>query len=382
MDKLSQLLLERPIAISGMKRKGIKVVATNVGDYVPHELIHAAGAVPVCQIHGGDPEPVEAAHAVVVRFQCAFARAQMGYRLLRDQAYYELTDLLIVATTCQHMRKFADLWEYHTGVETWRLGLPQEFQTDRAMAYYIDSLRRMKEKLEQVTGNEITDEKLAESIGIYNRLRTLLKRISLMRQSSFSLISALDFIKLNHASFLLDPVVMGELLTSLCETLENGRKVPINGKQRLLLLTPNIALGDYKLFGLVEEAGGEIVIEEVGEGVRAYWENVGVNGADLLESLAFKYLRQRCPACFMRSAMKTRLANVVRLAEDFAVKGVLWYQLTLCETFDIEFAYFAERFKEKGLPVLKLDSDYDASDRGRMKTRISAFMESLERRSA
>jgi benzoyl-CoA reductase/2-hydroxyglutaryl-CoA dehydratase subunit BcrC/BadD/HgdB len=379
IDKLSYLLLERPIAISEKKKRGIKVIATNVGDYVPHELIHAAGGVPVCQIHGGDPESVEAAHSVVVRFQCAFARAQMGYRLLQDQAYYNLADMLIVATTCQHMRKFADIWEYHTDVETWRLGLPQEFQTDRGMAYYTDALRRMKEKLEQVTGNRITDERITESITIYNRMRGLLRKISEMRQSSSPMISSLEFMKLNHASFLLDPEVMVESLTLICQTLEKNQQENHNGKPRLMLVAPNIALGDYKIFGLVDESGGEIVIEEVGEGVRAYWENVISNGGDPLEALAFKYLRKRCPACFMRQSMKSRLDHITRLAEDFGVKGVIWYQLKLCETFDIEFAYVAKQLKNYGLPILKLDTEYNALDRGQMKTRIGDFMESLGR---
>lgn len=380
VDKVLQRLLERPLELKEMKKKGVKVIATNVGDYVPVELIHAAGAVSICQVHGGDPEPVEAAHSLEARFLCAFARAQMGYRLLKDQAYYELLDLLIIATTCQHLARFANTWEAHTGVEVWRLGIPHEYQTEAGMTYYIEALGRMKEKMESVTGNKITSDKLKSSIELYNEMRELLKKISLMRKSSPPLISTLDFIKLNHASYLLDPTEMVEHLEVICAELEQKKKEAINGKLRLMILAPNIAHGDYKVFDLVAEAGGEIVSEEVCEGVRAYWENVDTNTEDLLESLAMTYLRQRCPGSFMRNVMNTRLDYVKKLAQEFKVAGVVWYQLKLCETFDIEYTYIAQKLREHNLPVLKLDSEYDASDRGQMKTRIAAFIESIERR--
>ncbi|MGV8074435.1 MAG: 2-hydroxyacyl-CoA dehydratase subunit D [Syntrophobacteraceae bacterium] len=380
LDTVTQRMLARPLELKEMKKKGVKVVATNLGDYIPFELIHAAGAVPICQVHGGDPEPVEAAHALEARFLCAFARAQMGYRVLKDQAYYELLDLLLIAPTCQHLGRFANTWEAHTDVEVFRVGVPHEYQTDQGMDYYVDSLGRLKEKLESFTGNKITPDKLRKSIELYNEMRGLLKKISLMRKSSPPLISSLDFAKLNHASYLLDPVVMVEELKSVCADLEKKRMRSENGKPRLMLLAPNIAHGDYKVYELVAETGGELVTEEVCEGIRAYWENVDLNGGDLLESLATTYLRKRCPGCFMRRVMNTRLEFAKELAKDFDVAGVIWYQLKFCETFDIEYNFYAQKLRAENLPVLKLDSEYDASDRGQMKTRIAAFIESIERR--
>jgi benzoyl-CoA reductase/2-hydroxyglutaryl-CoA dehydratase subunit BcrC/BadD/HgdB len=260
------------------------------------------------------------------------------------------------------------------------LGIPHEYQTDAGITYYIEALGRMKEKIESVTGTEITSNRLMESIQLYNEMRGLLKKIALLRKSSPPLIKTLDFIKLNHASYLLDPVVMVEHLRRICHEVEQKRYEAAEEKPRLLLLAPNIALGDYKIFDMVEEAGGAIVAEEVCEGTRAYGENVDTDGDGPLESLAFKYLRKRCPGCFMRQVMKTRLEYIIKLAQDYKVAGAIWYQLKFCETFDMEFRYVARNLNEHNLPVLKLDSEYDASERGQMKTRIEAFIESIERR--
>ena len=146
------------------------------------------------------------------------------------------------------------------------------------------------------------------------------------------------------------------------------------------MIAPNIALGDYKVFDLLEQAGAEIVAEDITEGVRAYDHNVEMNGKDLYEALAVKYLRNRVPGAFMRYSLKPRFDHMLALAKELHVQGIIWYQLKMCETYDIESTYFARHLKEHHLPMLKLDSEYDVSDRGPIKTRIEAFLEGIERR--
>ena len=59
---LDQLLFQRGVDIflDEMRAEGRKVVAHFVGDYLPTELIYAAGAAPVGLVHGGDPVAVDA----------------------------------------------------------------------------------------------------------------------------------------------------------------------------------------------------------------------------------------------------------------------------------------------------------------------------------
>lgn len=379
-EEISRRLLDRPLELKILKEEGVKIVAFNAGDYVPEELIYAAGAVPICQIHGGDPDSVEAAHSVATRFMCPFARAQIGYRWLKEQAYYDLPDLLMVGTTCQHLRKAGDVWNYFTDVNVFRLGVPQEYHTERALSYFIGSLKRMKETLEAFTGNEITEGNLRHSISLYNRMRELLKKINSMRRSSPSLIRSLDFIRLNHASYLADIRAMIKGLEKLLGELKVKEKAPLSERPRILLIAPNIALGDYKIFEIMEKAGADIVGEEVTEGVRAFEQNVETNGGDLLEALAVKYLRKRVPGAFMRYSLKPRFEHALDLARQLDVQGIVWYQLKMCETYDIEAVYFAKHLREHNLPMLKLDSEYDVSDRGPIRTRIEAFLESIQRR--
>jgi benzoyl-CoA reductase/2-hydroxyglutaryl-CoA dehydratase subunit BcrC/BadD/HgdB len=187
-------------------------------------------------------------------------------------------------------------------------------------------------------------------------------------------LTALEFVKLNHASFYADPGFMVNELESLHKKLEKSQPADKPNRPRLLLAGPNLAQGDYKILKLIEAAGGEVVVEELCEGMRYYWHTIENNG-DPLQSLAKGYLRDRVPCAFMRSSTKKRFDFVLGLISDFNVSGVIWYELQCCETYDQESYYFNRKLREQNIPMLIVESNYDISDAGPVRTRIEAFIE-------
>ncbi len=371
---LTANLKDRPGQLREAQKRGTKVIGYLPGNYVPDELIYASGAIPICLTHGGNAVASEAGLSVVPRLICPFARAQIGERLDKANPYYAMLDMLVAPITCQHLKKVAEVWEYQGNLEIFKLGIPQQCNYDFELEYYIDRLKALKDRLQTFTGNEITDERLSQAVALYNKMRDLLKKISLLRTTSPSSLSAVDFIKLNHASFYADPVFMADFLDSLYQELREKKAAPTTDTPRLLLVGPNLSYGDYTVPELVEAAGGEIVIEEIYEGMRYYWNTVN-NKGDLLQSLAKGYLIDRIPAAFMRNSTKKRFDFNLQLIRDFNVSGVIWYELLCCETYDSESYYFARKLEERNIPMLILESDYSTADTGQMKTRIEAFIE-------
>ncbi len=373
-NRLAAHLRDRPAQLAEAKKDGVKIIGTFPGNYVPEEIIYASGAVPLCLTHGGNPHPADAALSVLPHVFCPFARAQIGERLLKENPYYSMIDMLVAPITCQHLKKVAEVWEYDGDLEIFKLGIPHKFDGDFELEYFTDRLRVLKDRLQAFTGNEITDEKIAGAIALYNRMRELLKNISLIRRTSPSLVSALDFVKLNHASFYADPDFMVDVLDSIYQELKDKQQESKADSPRLMLLGPNISYGDYTVLELVKTAGGEIVIEEICEGIRYYWHTIE-NKGDLYQSLARGYLVDRVPCAFMRDSAKKRLDFALKLVKDFNVSGVIWYELLCCETYDSESYYFAHEMSERNIPMLILESDYGTADTGQLKTRIEAFIE-------
>ena len=232
----------------------------------------------------------------------------------------------------------------------------------------------LKEKLARFTGTRIEDEKLREAIVLSNRMRELFKEISLMRKSERPPISSRDFIKLNHASFYADRGVMLGVLASLVKELQE-KEAPNPSGPRVLFTGSTLSMGDYKVLDLLEPSGAQIVIEHFDEGLRDYWENVASNG-DLMRALADRYFMKKVPGAYFRPS-RQRLDFILKLARDFKVDGILWYQLMYRDGADIQSYRFSQVLKkELDIPMLKLQSDWDmAGEIGPFKTRIETFVE-------
>lgn len=377
-EKLSAHLRTRVIELTKMKAKGHKIIGYTPGGYMPEELLYACGAmpVPVGLIRGGEHEPVLVAGAYLPRWLDTFCRAQIGYKVLKEEALYDLIDLLVVPVTDNNIRAIADCWNFYTDTEVFRFGVPHS-KTDHGFRYYLDGINLLKGKLEELTGTEITKSKLREAINLCNKERELLNEISLMRKLQCPPLSGRHFIELNHASFLADKKVMVEMLQALCAELKQ-KEVPVSKGPRILLTGSTLAFGDYKIYDLIENAGAAVVIEEFAEGIRHFSELVHLNGdGDLMEALADRYFRRRVPPAWFRPS-RERLDYLVKLAKDFSVDGVIWYQLMYRDSYDIESYYFLDILKkETGLSMLKVESDYDASEIGPFRTRVETFIETI-----
>jgi benzoyl-CoA reductase/2-hydroxyglutaryl-CoA dehydratase subunit BcrC/BadD/HgdB len=371
---LARHLEDRATELEERRRSGAKVVAYLPGGYVPEELVYAAGAIPLCLLEGGSSAAVETGSSIAPTMICPFARAQLGERVLKRNPYYCHIDMLVAPTTCQHLRKVAEIWEYYGELKIFKLGVPHQHSGAYQLEYYAAGLNELKESLERLTGIEITSERMRAAVDLCNQVRELLKRLSFMRRSSRAHLSSSDFVRLNHASFYADPAFMLEVLRSISSELEAKSQEDRGDRPRLLLISPNMARGDYRILKLVEESGGEIVMEEVCEGLRDYWHAVEYR-YDFIEALAEAYLKEKLPCAFMRYCARERLEFALRLIREFNVSGVIWYQLQSCETYDSESYFFSQKFAERNIPMLVLESDYGDADTSRFRTRIDAFIE-------
>lgn len=376
-EEIEKHIDNRASEIAVLRSQGVKMVGYTPGDFMPEELVWASGAVPICLVRGGEPEPVEASAVFIPRFIDTFCRAQIGYLLSEEEApFYNMIDLLVVPITdSSNLRAIADCCDHFSDLDVFRFGVPH-LKEETSIEYYREGLRLLKGKLEQVTGNTITEEKLFEAVDLYNRLRELLKKISLLRKRENPPLTGLEFVKLNHYSYLADAKVLVPMLDRLYRELE--QKEAKARSPRIMLMGSTLALGDYKVLHLLEQAGAGIVVESSMEGTRYYWNNVEPTG-DPITALADKYYwRREALGHFKppRSAMDFNLG----LAREFKAAGICWYQLLYREVYDVGSFYFSRYLKEQmGIPMIKITSEYDPGEIGALKTRLETFIEMARR---
>ena len=367
----------KPLDLKKTRENGTKIVGYVPNGYIPVELIYACGAVPVAIAKGGDSGPLAASASYLGRFLDPFCRAQIGYRILQEEPSYEMLDLLIVPITDMHIRGIADSWGFFSDVEVFSFPVPHA-KTHHGLQHYLEGINLVKERLERLTGTEITMERLRKEIELTNNIRAILKEISLMRKLESPPITGKDFVRLIHSSFYTDRSTLKESLESIRDEIK-VKTASAMKRPRVLLTGSTLAAGDYKVIDLLEEAGASVVIEEFCEGLTDYWQTVDMDG-DLMYALATNYFTKRIPGAFFRGSTRERFDLLLKLAKDFKVNGVVWYSLMHRETYDIEGYLFHEVASKLGLPMLKIVSNYDASETGTIRTRIETFIETINAR--
>jgi len=376
LEELSAHVKTRLVDLRRAKKEGEKIVGYAPGGYLPVELVLASGAIPLCLVRGGDHSVLELAGSYICHWIDTFCRAQIGYGVSGDDPYYTITDLLVIPITDNHVRAISDILDYYTDLEIFPFGVPH-MKEESTFKYYRYGITKLKARLEELTGFDITHANLREAISLCNRERELLRDISLMRRLKGVPLRSRDFIAACHGSLVADKNFMIEILESLSQELKD-QAVSSREGPRILLTGSTLAIGDYRVLDLIEAAGGVVVMEDFAEGIAPYWLNVNPDG-DLMQALAECYFMQRVPPAWFRPG-KERLDFLLKLAKDFKVDGVIWYQLMYRESYKTESYYFPDRLKkEVDVPMLTLESDYGPSETEPLRTRIEAFIETIRR---
>ena len=134
-----------------------------------------------------------------------------------------------------------------------------------------------------------------------------------------------------------------------------------------------MASGNTKVPEVVESRGGLIVVEESCTGTRAF-ENLVDETKPPMQAIAERYLKIPC-ACMTPN--DRRIEEVVALARDYRVDGVVYYSLQGCHGYNVERQRVQQALKKAGVPMLAIETDYSASDVGQIGLRVEAFLEMI-----
>ena len=139
-----------------------------------------------------------------------------------------------------------------------------------------------------------------------------------------------------------------------------------------------MAVPNWKLPFVVEGSGAVIVGEESCIGTRATRDLVDESATDLegmLQALVDRYMKIDC-ACFTPN--DERLEHIVELARELKADGVIHYALQFCQPYGVEATRVEKRLEAEGIPLLRIETDYSMEDVEPLKTRVEAFVETLD----
>lgn len=365
------------------KEKGGKVVGTFCV-YVPEEIVVAAGAICI-GLCGGVDVAAEEVEKVMPRNLCALIKSFMGFKLGKLCPYFESCDLVVGETTCDGKKKAFEVLGEYTPVYV--METPQ-MKKDMDYALWKDELYRFIEKMEDLTGNKITEESLREGIKKIDAKRKALKRLSALRKNVPSPISGKDALLVYQIAFYDDPERFTQMVNNLADELEervkNGVSAYGNGEgPRIMVTGTPMAIPNWKLPHIIESSGARVVYDELCTGERYFQDLVGdVEGKsfdEMVDAIAARSLEIDC-ACFTPN--DRRIEKIVAKAQEYKVDGVIHYSLQFCDPYTIEAFKVEKALKEAGIPVMRVETDYSQEDAGQLKTRVEAFLEMVREKMA
>jgi benzoyl-CoA reductase/2-hydroxyglutaryl-CoA dehydratase subunit BcrC/BadD/HgdB len=92
----------------------------------------------------------------------------------------------------------------------------------------------------------------------------------------------------------------------------------------------------------------------------------------MLKAITERYFQIDC-ATFTPNT--ERLNHIVEMAETLKANGVIHYAIQFCQPYTIESKRVEDMLASKGIPLLRLETDYSMQDVEALKTRIEAFKE-------
>lgn len=366
---------DRPIELKQAKSNGKKVIEY-IGRYVPEEMIYAVDAEPYYMNKGGEPEPPDAVLEDMLRFMNPYARSLAGYHLMGLDPITPLSDLIVAQQLDNHIGRISELMEYHE-LPLYKVGVPAEWKKDFARKYYLNSLKKLKAKLEEVTGNSLSNDALKAEVEKTNKIHDLLGKIDAMRKEDNPVVGGMDFMKMNHASLRVTPDKAIEQLEKIYADLQKAEPIKGNGP-RILMAGHIVADGDYAVPGLIEQAGGKIVADMFDDGMRWYKCNTPTDG-DMLENIKQARYVDKTANNLFQPSWDDRLEAFKAIIKEYKIDAVIWYQLSFDEIYDMEYAVISKKL-DGAIPMLKLESSYEYSreSMGPLQTRIESFIESVK----
>ena len=344
---------------------GEKVVLT-APVYVPEEIIHAMGLVPMGA--WGADLPLARSKEYFPAFICSIMQSilELGIR-----GEYDGASAIVIPSLCDSLKCLGENWKYAVPTIPFiPMTYPQNRWGEVGTAFTKVGYERVIADLEKATGAKFDEEKLTASIRVYNRHNDAMRRLAAAlsrhpevtaRQRSDLFKSAFFMKKETHTA------LVEELLGQWGEGSEAGEKVPV--------MTTGILCDSPALLDIFDELGLRIVADDVAAESRQYRTDTP-DGPAPLDALSEKFARMGlCSVLY--DPKKERIEHIVETARTAGAKGVVVVLTKFCDPEEFDYPILKKACTAAGIPVALIEVDRQMEDFEQARTMLEAFKETL-----
>lgn len=359
-------------------RKSLAPKVVVLGPGIPEELLYGAGAKPHFVL-GGSLRSTDWSDALVPRDTDPVSRSVLGF--LNDPEGPDYTNsLMIVPASSDSMRKIAYLLT-QDGRKVLLVDIPPKRDDPRSRIKWETQMLRMTQAVSQHLHKRVTARTLKRAAAQVEDARRSLREFLNLTYGREELLTGTARILVQNSYYYTDD--LGQWTRNL-DRLNQGLRSRRNTTQRtkrpgVLLMGSPVYFPNYKVPLLMEDIGLTILrnldVTTLKLRIRPIPQKHGQGRETLIRRAADRwYQRDGSAAYAVNEAMDQAVCQYLRKER---IEGVVYHVLKGQIEYDFELERLEKRFDACGIPVFRLETDYQYQDVEQLRIRMEAFSEML-----
>ena len=349
--------------------------------HIPEPILNVDNCFSV-RLRAPNTGSIDIATYYMSNYTCEFARALTERAI---EGGYQFLDAMIGVDACSMMNRAMEHFEIlqmndKPNFFVTHCDIPYKI-TDYTLDSYVKQMRlRVLDRLTETFGVDTSDAAIRKAVEEHNEVCKIISEIAELRKADNPVITGYEFHVIDLVTYVCPKYL---IIDKLRETLAELKKRKPDAKSpfRARVAIVGSEIDDPNLTRLIENCGALVVSDRYCYGSTPGREVIELNDEeDALTQLCRHNMEvAECARYISDEKVLQRRETADRLAREYKADGIIYEQMKFCTYWSYERAmagYIMPR--EYGVHVLSIDRPYMVGQSGQLRTRVQAFIESLE----
>ncbi len=343
--------------------------------YVPREIIHAGGMLPLGILGGGDNIEVIHGDAYYQSYICRIPRSTIELAITKR---LDFLDGMLFPSICDVIRNLSGMFKLmRPDFYVRYFDVPQNFRDDLGGAYYINELRELIEGLEGISGRKITDDEIRRSIAVYNENRRLVGKVYDLRAKTPWKAPASEVYLLMRAGMSLPVEEHSRILEGYLAAVEAEDR-PLRDNCRIVLQGGFCEQPPLTLIKSIELAGCYIVDDDFMLVTRWLLDDVPVKG-DPVANLAHAFLHRSVETAAKYEPDGSRKGKfLIETVRKRAAEGVIFASPSFCDPALLDRPMLARALTRENIPHISFKYAENSGQMQPIREQAGTFADSIK----
>ena len=343
--------------------------------YIPREIIHAAGMLPLGIVGGGDNLEVIHGDAYYQSYICRIPRSTIELGLT---GRLDFVDGMLFPSICDVIRNLSGMWKtLFPDVYSKYFDVPQTYEDEVGGVFYTGEMAEFRKDLEELSGRKITDDALRNSIAVYNRNRQLVRKLYDMRAKTPWKIPASEAYLVIRAGLVLPVEEHSALLEDYMAAAE-AQDRPVRDNSRIIVTGMFCEQPPLNLIKSLELAGCYVVDDDLLLITRWLTGDVSTKG-DPLHNLSQAFLHQsENTAAKYEPDPEEKGQFLVRAVKRTGAEGVIFASTSFCDPALLDRPMLQATLDKAGIPYIAFKYAENSGQMQPIREQAGTFADSIK----